>query len=261
MTRIIAIANQKGGVGKTTTTVNLGAALAETGARVLLVDLDPQSSLTVSLGVESEKLAHTLYDALMETEPSVSIETITKPTSLKNLYLVPSNIDLARAEPELLGEMSREYFLRNALAGVAKNYDYVLIDCPPSLGILTTNALAAADEVLVPVQADYLAFRGADLLVRTTIEKVRRRLNTKLKIAGVLVTMYTPRTTHAKEVLDEIRSTYGDRVFKTVINQSTRAKEAPVAGKTLLEYDPGNALSTAYRNLAEEIQHHVEATR
>jgi chromosome partitioning protein len=173
---------------------------------------------------------------------------------------VPSSIDLAKAEPELLGEMSREYFLKNALRTLKREYDYVLIDCPPSLGILTTNALAAAREVLVPVQADYLAFRGADLLIRTTLEKVRRRLNPKLQLVGVLVTMFNSRTTHAKEVLEEIRQTYPDKVFQTIIKQSTRAKEAPVAGEPLLQYDPSNPISEAYRELALEIENHVEAT-
>jgi chromosome partitioning protein len=260
MTRTIAIANQKGGVGKTTTAVNLGAALAERGSRVLLIDLDPQSSLSLSLGVEVFKLEHTIYDALMESIPNVTLDSIIRPTSLENLHLAPSSIDLAKAEPELLGEMSREYFLKNALRPTKPAYDFILIDCPPSLGILTTNALAAADEVLVPVQADYLAFRGADLLIRTTLEKVRHRLNPKLKLAGVLVTMFNSRTTHAKEVLDEVRATYGDKVFQTVIKQSTRIKEAPASGEPLLQYDPHNPLSEAYRELAQEIENYAQAT-
>lgn len=259
MTRIVAIANQKGGVGKTTTTVNLGSALAERGSRVLLIDLDPQSSLTLSFGVEVFKLEQSVYDALLESSPDVNLDAITRETSVPGLFLAPSSIDLAKAEPELLGEMSREYFLKNAIAGMKQDYDYVLIDCPPSLGILTTNALAAAHEVLVPVQADYLAFRGADLLIRTTVEKVRRRLNRKLQLCGVLVTMFNSRTTHAKEVLEEIRRTYPGKVFETVIKQSTRAKEAPVAGEPLLQYDPTNPLSEAYRELAIEIETHAEA--
>jgi len=260
MKRIIAVANQKGGVGKTTTTVNLGAALAERGARVLLIDFDPQSSLSLSLGVEVLKLDRSIYDALMEEPPEISIDTITRPTTVANLFLAPSSIELARAEPELMGEMSREYFLKNAIQRCAREYDFVLIDCSPSLGILTTNALAAADQVLVPVQADYLAFRGADLLIRTTVEKVRRRLNPNLELLGVLVTMFNSRTTHAREVLEEIRATYGEKVFHTIIKQSTRVKEAPVAGEPLLSYDPRNPLSIAYRELAEEIEAYAEAT-
>jgi chromosome partitioning protein len=259
MTRIIAIANQKGGVGKTTTAVNLGAALAERGARVLLIDFDPQSSLSLSLGVDVFALKETIYDALMESD--IGIDAITRPTSVEGMFLAPSSIDLARAEPELLGEMSREQFLKNAIRASSREYEFILIDCPPSLGVLTTNALAAAGEVLVPVQADYLAFRGADLLIRITVEKVRKRLNPKLKIVGVLVTMFNSRTTHAKEVLDEIRATYGEKVFQTVIKQSTRIKEAPASGEPLLQYDPHNPLSEAYRELAQEIEAHVEAAR
>jgi chromosome partitioning protein len=260
MTKTIAIANQKGGVGKTTTTVNLGAALAERGSRVLLIDFDPQSSLSLSLGVEVLRLERSIYDALMDSGPETSLDAITRPTSVADLFLAPSSIELARAEPELLGEMSREYFLKNAIRASTRTYDFILIDCSPSLGILTTNALAAADQVLVPVQADYLAFRGADLLIRTTVEKVRRRLNPQLELAGVLVTMFNNRTTHAKEVLEEIRATYGEKVFHTVIKQSTRVKEAPASGEPLLRYDPHNALSQAYRELAQEIETYVEAT-
>lgn len=254
MGRIIAIANQKGGVGKTTTTANLGAAFAERGAQVLLIDFDPQSSLSLSLGFEVLKLERTVYDALLDSGNPVSLDSVTRPTSMPGLFLAPSSIELAKAEPELFGEMSREYFLKNAIQASERAYDFILIDCSPSLGILTTNALAAADQVLVPVQADYLAFRGADLLIRTTVEKVRRRLNPRLELAGVLVTMFNSRTTHAREVLDEIRATYGEKVFRTVIKQSTRIKEAPVSGEPLLTYDPHNVLSQAYRELALEIE-------
>ena len=259
MTKTIAIANQKGGVGKTTTTVNLGAALAARGSRVLVIDLDPQSSLSLWYGLEIHELKHTIYNALMQKPAEATLQSITVETADKNVFLAPSNIDLARAEPELLGEMSREYFLKNLLEASDDAYDFVLIDCPPSLGVLTTNALAAADELLVPVLPDYLSFRGADLLIRETLPKVQQRLNRRLILGGVLVNMFDQRTRHAKEVLAEIRNAYGVRVFTHIITVSTKLREASVSKSSLLQYEPRSKQSDAFRGLAEEICGHAQA--
>ena len=254
-TKIIAIANQKGGVGKTTTAVNLGAALSEAGYSILLIDLDPQSSLSISLGFDVLDLKETLYDVLLETKPNMKLDQIIKKTKYPNIDLVPSNIELSRAEMELITEMNREQALANAINGISKEYDYILIDCPPSLGLLTTNALAAAQQVLIPIESDYLAMRGASLLL-DTISKVKRKLNADLALLGVLINMYDQVTLHSREILEEIRTAFGDKVFKSIIKRSVRLKEAPVRGETLLSYDPDSPISQAYRELAEEIINH-----
>ena len=252
MPSIIAIANQKGGVAKTTTCLNLGHALSERGRRVLLVDLDPQASLTISLGVDVRNLTSTIYDVLLTTNADLSIKGIIQATGIKGVSLAPASIDLSKAEMDLFSEMNRERALKDALKPVESAYDYILIDCPPSLGLLTTNALAAADAVLIPLQSDYLAMRGAELLL-ATIEKVRRKLNPKLELLGVLATMHDARTSHSRDVLKEVRAAFGDQTFDAVIPYSVSAKESVVSGKSILQYDGKSKLARSYRALADEI--------
>lgn len=254
----IAVANQKGGVGKSTTCLNLSHALAERGCRVLLVDLDPQSSLTISVGIDIKELEASIYDVLLETRPGLTLKQIIRQTQMEAVDLIPSSIDLSKAELELFSEMNRERVLDNALTHDIAAYDYVLIDCPPSLGLLTTNALAAADSVLIPLQSDYLAMRGAELLLMT-IDKVRRKLNPDLQILGVLVTMFDVRTAHARDVLREVQTAFGDRTFKSVIRYSVRAKESVVSGQSILSYDSRSPLAESYRTLADEILAYAQA--
>ena len=249
--RVISIANQKGGVGKTTTVINLGAALAELGKKVLLIDLDPQSALSVGFGINSYELDKTMYSALVESD-STSLESVIHYEIRPNLDVVPSNIDLAAAEMELISAIGREYILREILGPVMERYDYILIDCPPSLGLLTINALTASNSVLIPLQCEYLALRGMRMLIEV-IEKVQKKLNPGLKILGILGTMYNARTIHGKEVIGEIRSVFGDKVFDVVIHSSIKFAEAPVVHKPILEYATRHPGAVAYRTLAEVI--------
>src|SRR5574341_90222 len=241
MPRIIAVANQKGGVGKTTTVLNLGTALCREGKRVLLVDLDPQAALSVSLRVPVNQAAVTSYQVLLaEALASNAIRA-----TYAGADLIPANIDLAAAELELAAEIGRERVLSEALQPLSKDYDFILIDCPPSLGLLTVNALVAAGEVLIPLQCEYLAMRAMNLLLRT-VDKVKAKLNPGLAIAGILVTMYNGRTVHGQEVLDEVRSTFGSKVFSAIVKSSVRFKEAPAAGLSILDYAAVHEGAAAY---------------
>jgi chromosome partitioning protein len=248
--RVIALCNQKGGVGKTTSTINLGAALSEFGRRVLLVDFDPQGALSVGLGVQPHQLDRTAYNLIME--PGVSIDDILLKTGVPGMDLLPSNIDLSAAEVQLVGEVAREQTLSRVLTPIVPDYDFVLIDCQPSLGLLTVNALTAAHEVIVPLECEFFSLRGVALLI-DTIDKVRERLNPKLKLAGILATMYDSRTLHGREVFARVVEAFGDDVFDTVINRTVRFPETTVAGEPITTWAPTSAGAKAYRNLAREV--------
>jgi chromosome partitioning protein len=248
--RVLALCNQKGGVGKTTTTINLGAAVAEYGRRVLLVDFDPQGALAVGLGINPLELDRTIYNVIMERD--CTAEDVLLKTDIPGLDLVPANIDLSAAEVQLVGEVAREQTLARALAPITGGYDLVLIDCQPSLGLLTVNALTAAHGVVVPLECEYFALRGVALLV-DTVTKVQERLNPDLEIAGVLATMYDSRTLHAREVLARVVEAFGDRVFHTVINRTVRFPETTVVGEPITTYASASAGAAAYRQLAREV--------
>jgi chromosome partitioning protein len=248
--RTVAVCNQKGGVGKTTTTINLGAALAEQGRRVLLVDFDPQGALSVGLGIQPHDIDSTIYNLLMERD--VTAHDVLFKTNIDGMDLLPSNIDLSGAEVQLVHEVGREYVLGGVLQPLLSEYDVVMIDCQPSLGLLTINALAAADGVIIPLECEYFAMRGVALLMET-IEKVSHRLNTKLVIDGLLATMYDSRTLHTREVLASIVNGFGDKVFHTVINRTVRFPDATVAGEPITSFDSGSMGASSYRELAKEV--------
>ena len=248
--RIVAVCNQKGGVGKTTTTINLGAALAEQGRKMLLVDFDPQGALSVGLGIQPHDIDSTVYNLLMER--GVKAHDVIFETGVKNLDLLPSNIDLSGAEVQLVHEVGREYILGGALKDVVPDYDYIMIDCQPSLGLLTINALACADSVLIPLECEYFAMRGVALLMET-IAKVQQRLNPNLAIDGLLGTMYDSRTLHTREVLGSIVNGFGEKVFHTVINRTIRFPDASVAGEPITTFDTSSMGASSYRELAKEV--------
>ena len=250
MSRVIAIANQKGGVGKTTTAVNLGCALAELGKRVLLVDLDPQGHLTINMGYKHpDEIEVTVYHLLLD--PQVRVEHAIKHTSL-GVDFIASNIELSGAEIQLVQEMGRESFLKDKLRPVQDEYDFMVIDCPPSLGLLCVNALVAADEVLIPLQCEYFGMKGMQLL-QNTIERVRIKLNPALHISGILPTIHKSRTLHSQEVLELVRERYGDTVFNVVIKDSIRFAETPLAGMSILQYASSSEGANAYRALAKAV--------
>jgi len=247
--RIIAIANQKGGVGKTTTAVNLGAALAESGLRVLVVDLDPQGNASTGLGINPRDVNASIYDVLMQDTPALDA---VEPTSLKNLFVIPATLDLAGAEIELVPAFSRELKLKRALDSVRTEYDVVLIDCPPSLGLLTVNGLAAADDVIVPIQCEYYALEGLGQLLRN-VALVRSSLNASLDVRGIIITMYDARTRLAEQVETEVREHFGAKVYKTVVPRTVRLAEAPSFGQPVIVFDSTSRGASAYRNLAKEV--------
>jgi chromosome partitioning protein len=248
--RVISMCNQKGGVGKTTTTINLGAALAEYGRKVLLVDFDPQGSLSVGLGLNPHDMELSIYNLLMQRD--VTLDDVIVPSGVPGMDLLPSNIDLSAAEVQLVHEVAREQTLQRILAPAIADYDVILIDCQPSLGLLTVNALTASDGVLVPLECEYFALRGVALL-KTTIDKVQERLNPKLTIDGVLGTMYDGRTLHGREVMERLVQAWGDTVFHTVIRRTVKFSDSTVAGEPITSYATSSAGAEAYRQLAREV--------
>lgn len=254
--RVIAVANQKGGVGKTTTTLNVGAALAEMGQRVLLIDLDPQASLTTSFGIEPDALEMTIHNALeaaLRDQERPGLLDVIRTTSW-GLDLITANLTLSAIDLDLLQAMSGEFVLRDLIGKLRSRYDFVLIDCPPNLGLLTINALAAAQEVLIPLQTEYLPMKGLKLLLNT-IHKAQQKLNPKLKIAGVVLTMVESRTLHSREVIESVQKVFEGkiRIFASVIKRSVKVKEGSVAAQSVLAYAPHSDVSDAFRNLAKEI--------
>jgi chromosome partitioning protein len=249
MANIISIVNQKGGVGKTTTTVNLSAYLAQHGEKVLVIDLDPQGNATSGYGFDKSVLETSVYDLLVNDTP---ISEVIQSTNRENIDMCPTNINLAGAEVELVSAMSRETILKRAVDTISKNYDYILIDCPPSLGLLTLNALAASTDVIVPIQGEYYALEGLTQLI-DTINLVRKHLNPTIGIFGVVITMFDGRTQLTRQVTEEVRKYFGEKVFNTVIPRNIRLAEAPSYGKTIVEYDPKSRGGHAYNDLAIEV--------
>ncbi len=255
--RVISMCNQKGGVGKTTTTINLGASLAEYGRRVLLVDFDPQGSLSVGLGLNPHEMELTVYNLLMQHD--VELHDVVVPSGVPGMDLLPSNIDLSAAEVQLVHEVAREQTLQRVLAPALADYDVVLIDCQPSLGLLTVNALTASDGVIVPLECEYFALRGVALL-KTTIDKVRERLNPRLQVDGVLGTMFDGRTLHSREVMQRLVQAWGDQVFHTVIRRTVKFSDSTVAGVPITTYASDSTGAEAYRQLAKEVLARVSSS-
>lgn len=252
---VISMCNQKGGVGKTTSSINLGAALAETGRRVLLVDLDPQGALSAGLGIQSYELDTTIYNLLVDT--SVSVDEVIVHTHTENLDVIPANIDLSAAEIQLVSEVGREQALYRAIYPVMDRYDYILVDCQPSLGLLTVNALACSDGVIIPMECEFFSMRGLALLT-DTMDKVRARLNPRSSLTGILVTLYDGRTLHARDVMSRLMEAFGDTVFETVITRTVRFPETSVAGEPIITWASSSPGAQQYRQLAAEVIERIE---
>ena len=249
MSRIIAIANQKGGVGKTTTAINLASCLAEAGKKVLTIDLDPQGNMTSGLGVNKNELENTVYELMLD---ECSIKESMVDTVVDGMKIIPSNVNLAGAEIELLGIEDKEYILKNAVDYVRDDYDFIIIDCPPSLNMLTINAMTTADSVLVPIQCEYYALEGLSQLIHT-IDLVKERLNKRLKMEGVVFTMYDARTNLSLQVVENVKENLNQNIYKTIIPRNVRLAEAPSYGQPINIYDPRSAGAESYRLLAEEV--------
>nr|WP_106789376.1 AAA family ATPase [Massilistercora timonensis] len=249
MGRIIAVANQKGGVGKTTTAINLSSCLAEKGKKVLAVDMDPQGNMTSGLGVDKNSVENTIYDLIIGES---SIDKVLRKDIMKNLDIIPANIDLSAAEIELIDVEDKEYIVRNVIKDIKDNYDYIIIDCPPSLSMLTINAMTTATSVLVPIQCEYYALEGLSQLIHT-VDLVRDRLNPELEIEGVVFTMYDARTNLSLQVVENVKDNLHQNIYKTIIPRNIRLAEAPSYGIPINEYDPKSAGSESYMRLAEEV--------
>lgn len=252
---IISMCNQKGGVGKTTSTINMGACLAELGRKVLMVDLDPQGALSAGLGLAHDEIEDTIYDVMLDNQ--TSIHSAIKHTGIPGMDLVPANIDLSAAEIQLVNEVGREHTLARALRPVRRDYDFIIIDCQPSLGLLTVNALACSHGVIIPMECEFFSLRGLALLT-DTVEKVSERINFDLEIVGILVTMYDRRTKHAREVMSRVVDYFDDKVFDTVITRTVRFPETSVAGEPITTWAPNSQAAAQYRNLALEV---IERTK